>query len=507
MKIVFDPWTEHKIVHQNVRLVFYDIENKKFDNMFILDRQEGPFLLQDPRILGKPTSYKFKYQVQHDEKWVDAVKYKFLIDENECEDILLDLKPITDIERFISTWNNANSELYRFMKRATYKFMRKFWTNTKAEFKNVPELIRYIESQGFQQTLLGNILFYLKIYLELKNDFLEDRIINIPFNDLFENNRFNKIVEEKINVCEKYQDELQTANILIGKLYSLLGNRQHAADYFERAIAFSPNFIEQLDFDQGVYTYSRYADKSYDFSNKINVVDIISSNNDIVILISLDTNFMRYYGPQLLYYINVLKKYQFHLHVIGAENEAKEIIDKAKDLFNMIRGFRGSTNLKDPVFSWENVPKGVADAKTFFATSRYINAEYFMDLYDSDILIMDADMFAQADPEEFIKSLKSFDVAVPFARSTPVICPWRRILAGTVYIKNNKNGRHFIRLVRDYILQHIVKEKAWTLDQNALFYAYESIIQDNLDIKIGRCNDYDRPFVQVASISKLIETV
>lgn len=515
MSLIFNPWTEHNVDHEEIRLVFYDIENNSFDKMLIMNKKDGALVLTDEKINNCPWLYKYKYQ-KKEGTWKDITKYFYLknTDDNEFENFILDNIEIKteELSDFVSKWSHQNSVQNKIIGRAVYKFMRNLWTKQhRNSFKNVPILINFVEKNyGFQKSLLGNVLLYLKIYLELIEDFHNLNLSSKPFDELSEilnsNSNIKNVFVNKIKFCEKYSGTLQMANVLCGKLYSLIGDRESAIIAFTKANQFEQDYIQHLNFDQGLYTFIK-PEKNIMFNNTIKFDGTPKENNNIVFIISLDTKFLRCYGTQLLFYINVLKKYQFHFHIIGEESEVQSVIQETKELFNLIKKYRNSNSvLVEPNFSTEKIPNNVTDYKTYFASSRYINAQYFLDKYKSDIYIMDADLSITSDPESFINSLKVFDVAIPFSSGISNVCPWRRLLAGNVFIKNSENGRYFLQLIRDYTLDNIYKPQAWTLDQNALSYAYEEVLSSNKQIKIGNCNDYNRPMAQ-PSINRQIETL
>src|SRR5699024_4280071 len=112
------------------------------------------------------------------------------------------------------------------------------------------------------------------------------------------------------------------------------------------------------------------------------------------------------------------------------------------------------------------------------------------------IYIMDIDLFVINDLTNYINSISKYDIALPFSRGLLSFTPWRRILAGNVYLKNNENSKEFLDFTKSYILGHIYEPNSWTLDQNSLSYAYENVIEKNTYIKISNLNNYKRPLAQ-----------
>lgn len=108
-------------------------------------------------------------------------------------------------------------------------------------------------------------------------------------------------------------------------------------------------------------------------------------------------------------------------------------------------------------------------------------------------------MFSKSDTfeiQDYIKFLGKYDLSLPFSAGTMVLLPWRRIMAGNVFLKNNTSSREFMGYVRSYILDNINSEFTWTLDQNALTYAYEKVKETNEKIKIINSYLFERPMNQ-----------
>lgn len=117
-----------------------------------------------------------------------------------------------------------------------------------------------------------------------------------------------------------------------------------------------------------------------------------------------------------------------------------------------------------------------------------------MEKFDSNLLILDADMFLTDDLTKYLNTVKKFDVAIAFSKSVTTTLPWRRLMAGNIYLTNNDKAKMFIDLTKDYIVDNLKEKKSWTLDQNALNYAYETIFEYYPDIKFGNTYEIKGPF-------------
>ncbi|GGK28993.1 hypothetical protein GCM10010965_22290 [Caldalkalibacillus thermarum] len=539
MALVFNPWKNHGLPDEQVRLVIKDFDSKAFYKIEIIHKADGDYVLTDKKIETNKWRFKYKYQVKQ-EKWVDVTPYMEMITEkekHEFEHVLLDRAALKqeEVPGFIARWENDAEACLKVMGKAAYKFIRKLWTDPSFSPQNVPAIVQYVkEKKGFTASFSGNLFFYFSIYLELKALFERQQLQHHSYADWLETINTDRAVADAIKKlikqCEDFASSLQLATVLKAKLESLLGNRKKAAATFHQAALFEPDYLKYLHFDQGVYTYSDFQVRQPWASKVIILIDRLKKSNkpnnleaakdrvtfvgqppagghdDLIILISLDEKFMRCYGSQLMFYVNVLKQYQFHFHLVGDIPQAEKVIQETESLFHSIHRYRGTLSaVKKPSFSMERVPEHVQDQKTYYACSRYLIAEQIMDRFDTNLYIMDADIILLSDPAPYFQKLQQYDVAIPFSAGVVIACPWRRLMAGNVFIKNNPPGRQFLALVRQYIHEHTGKPAAWTLDQNALCYAFECM-RNNQDILIGNCNQYVKPMEQ-GSIHKLIETL
>ena len=138
---------------------------------------------------------------------------------------------------------------------------------------------------------------------------------------------------------------------------------------------------------------------------------------------------------------------------------------------------------------------------TYFACARFVNAGKFIDKFKSDIVTLDADFVITDDLQKMINEITKNDVALTITTGFTSFVPWTRFMGGTLYIKNNAQGKNFLKETRDYILSNREKKNTWPLDQNALCYAFESASKN---MKIGDISGYPRPLTQ-PNIRRFIE--
>ncbi|WP_409295029.1 hypothetical protein V1498_17550 [Peribacillus sp. SCS-26] len=455
------------------------------------------YTLEDQTVIENSWNFKYKFQLFKNGRWEDETKYFSLGEEFNIEEFLLDKLKVDDdtLNKWIKMLvDHKSSHLLLQFRTAITLFMRSLWSERLSSHKNAKRLIQALKSQiHYEASLLGNIVFYLENYLEIKQEMTKRGHYAKTYQHFIKNKENYSYLETFIEKLEKHSSTLQMANVLSGKLYSFLGQREKAIKCFQKALLFSENYIPFLNFDQGLYTYSDLLPVKK-MNGKIEILFDNKKRNNTVLLISVDQRFLRLYGINLMFMAMVLKKYHFHFHVIGNKNEVEKCVSETISLFNTMKSFRQSESpIIHPTFSMEDIPKGVPEMKTYFACARFLTARYFMDYFNSDLYIMDADLFTNSDPGPFLKSIKQYDVGLAFAGGICTLCPWRRIGAGNVFLKNNHYSRSFISFVEDYIYTNLPKEKTWTLDQNALSYAYEQMAT-NPSVNIGNLGN--RPFYQ-----------
>lgn len=513
MSILLMPWSNY-FEKKDLRIIFYDNKNKEVYQKFPIKQGEH-FLLDDNYILDNLKEFKFKYQEKND-KWENITEYAPLKDMKSFDSFLLNTSKNENILTYdilLSSFaNDMTQEEEKLLSISVYNIMRNFiWANARVvDFKNVKSFIDAMKRKGVKTSFLSNVLFYLEKYIKLKELFIEHSLTSLNFHKNFPmeiNDSLRKALDDIVTDCVS-QSDLQAADIIRGKILSFLGNREEAATIFSKAFKYESNHIvDFLRFDEGANTFVVQLNEEIGTKKRtIRFLTEYDHPDDTVILISVDVNFLRYYGAQLLFYISALKKYHFHFHVIGDPFEVGSTISETHDLMDKINKYRNSRKVNLPTFSTEEVPEYVKESKTYFACSRYLHAREIMNRFDKHVLIIDADMFIESDLKGYLDNLKKTDITLPFASGIVTLCPWRRILAGNVFLGNNENSRKFLEHVEKYIYHNLDKTFNWMLDQNALSYAYEKIYSFESNILIGNCNMFKRPMLQ-KPIGRLVERV
>ena len=99
------------------------------------------------------------------------------------------------------------------------------------------------------------------------------------------------------------------------------------------------------------------------------------------------------------------KKLSFPFSCNWRIEESRLVTNQALKLFDKMSAFINiNASPIKPSFSTERCPDFVKEAKTFYACARFLNAVYFMEYFNTDLLIIDADMFINDDIAPYRKN-------------------------------------------------------------------------------------------------------
>ena len=228
------------------------------------------------------------------------------------------------------------------------------------------------------------------------------------------------------------------------------------------------------------------------------MIDNVTNNKfNTIILMSVDSNFLKKYGMHLFSNIIALKEYHFHIHLIGEKSLIMETMASAKSLFEqMVIFYSPKIEVVRPTYSIEEVPVYVKQLTTYYACSRFIHADYFMETFNKNILVFDADYSINDSFQKMFKQIEKLDVGMSIRNTRACMSLWTRFMGGSVFFKNNDNAKRYIKHLREYILKGLSIENSWILDQNALAYASEKMLEERNDFNIENI-PYDlKPFKQ-----------
>lgn len=447
-------------------------------------------------------NFNFKVQEKVNKRWVDKVKYfyvgnlaDFLCDEINYSD--------DDLKIIINHYYNLEDYIFPHVRQLINKTVRHLENKSGLSNKNIRQYLKLLEEYEKDiPDLWRNINVLIKHLYKLKNNLIKNNILNLNYQKISSSKEDNVVNfrEFLIKECELLKNyNLPFADFLAGRHYSVLQNRNEAAILFQNFLSYEVPF-EKLLISIGISTYFDIKDEIEDIP-KVNSPIFIDKQpvnyTNTAIIVSVDINYLRKYGPQLFVSIIALKKYQVHIHVIGDYSDSTDAINEAKELFNKILLFyKTEKEVRIPTFSTESIPDFVKDDITYYACSRFVHANSFKNWFNTDILIIDVDFLITDDLKNMMKKISNYDVALTLTEGITSMTPWTRAMGGTLYLNHNSRSEKFIEYTRNYILYGLSFENSWILDQNALCYAQEKLSSKDDEIKIFSIPYKIRPLKQ-----------
>lgn len=492
------------------RIVIYNVKKKQF-----FDRRQvkynKPFIINDKVINNNIIDYKFKFQERINNEWIDVKNYFYLEKSIFIRQFWTNKVKMKDedIKEIITYFCTADERKY-------YTILSEAMTRTvnyivKGKEPNYKNILYYFELQKNMEIavpeLWENISIYFNELIEIKSEFKERKLPGVSFIKISEKLKKDDTFYNFIHKKALYLQSLkfQFSEVLAGLLYSLIEKRNEAFKCINKSLSYKNNYIVDFNLGLGLNTYIKSVEK-IPFNNNIKThYENNIQEREITFLIALDESFLRKYAMQMFYSIIALGKYSFHFHIVLESQEPDKLVNESLSIFNEMKRFYSSgSNDVSITFSTENVPSNFSDKTTYFACSRFLNASKFMDMFNSDIITLDADFVVTDDFRKMIVELRKHDIGVTITTGFSTLYPWTRFMGGTLYLKHNEKSRSFINHTKDYILSNSNKSNAWTLDQNALCYAYEEVKREYPDIKIGDLSTIPRPLTQ-PNIRRFIE--
>lgn len=492
------------------RLMYYDLRQKKYFKKQIVEPGET-IEISNRVILQNILNFKFKFQKYEKDTWVDVSKFFFLENARNIKTFLVDESNMNkdEIIRTISIFAEDKNNLNYSLAVLTFKKTVIHISNTDLEkVENIKKYLEIASSYFNEMTpLWKNINVYLDFILRRKTYFTKENLMKKSYDELahiFKTNvEHRNFIHNEIQELNKY--DLETSYILKGLYYSFLKERKSATREFKSAIEGDTKLILDMGIGEGIFTYIDNVNNDGKYYNEIIDLNSVDETSEFTVLMSLDPTFMRKYGPQLFYSIISLKKQHFHFHLVGEPDEIHEIFTESINLFNTMKTYiKPSQSVIEPTFSYETCPDYVKDPITLYACARFLNAPRFMEKFDSKILIIDADYYINNGFEKYFAKLKETDISMAVSGGVKSMRPWGRYMAGSVYVDRNEIGQLFLKELNSYIIENLRSEHTWTLDQNALTYAMESVENKRSAMNFGNAYKFPRPLVQ-PSIRRFVE--
>jgi hypothetical protein len=282
--------------------------------------------------------------------------------------------------------------------------------------------------------------------------------------------------------------------------------RGHVASLFDRELAYKyysaakvqSDVVKQFYIDQGINTYFSSIESLPRLVGKPEYQFPHSSSARLSVVLSMDAGFCSAYLPLVIHYVRHLPEFHYHFVFVG---DGREVSACEEMLETLLVAQEKCAGRKIDNFSYSrmSVPASVKDKVTLYACARYFAAADLLGRFEG-VYIMDVDIQLTADPTSYFSSFWGYDVCLPETLSLGQLMPWRRFMAGNVFVRDSLAGRAFLHVVCDYMRAGLLCNGSWTLDQNALCYAMEV-----MDVKVFNLNTRGRPTSQ-HKINKLFET-
>lgn len=199
----------------------------------------------------------------------------------------------------------------------------------------------------------------------------------------------------------------------------------------------------------------------------------VVKNDKPTFFMACDSAYFYQHAISAIYSIYEVNKDQANIHIhfynpsLSAMNKLNEIIEKL-----------GVVCISS---TFELIDYSLDNIKTWYASRRFIAAEYLLNTISSPIIIIDSDCLIRRSWNEWFKwadkdiVVNSNDGRFPF---------WESVNAGFVYLGGGKESKKYSRLVSGFIEDNLGKNNSvWFLDQVALSVAMEHSTITHSNIK------------------------
>lgn len=265
---------------------------------------------------------------------------------------------------------------------------------------------------------------------------------------------------------------------MIGQLHSL-SSRESAANAFETARNNKHiSLISDFYWDSGALTYfsetgvkqrQRRFELLPDISIQSPLGKKVSSN---AIVISVDSNFFRIYGPMIFFNAQQLRDTDYVIILCAEKKESDSTLADADEYLRALSKLNRQpvpSNLRIKII---DVPPEVGDHKTFYACARFLALPQLLTEY-TIVYAMDADLFMTRDPRPFLSATYQSVLRAPETQGLLGIPPWRRYMAGNLVAHHDLLDSVILDRLLRYLSAGLPEPSSWMLDQNAITYAVE----------------------------------
>ncbi|WP_429114183.1 hypothetical protein [Aeromonas veronii] len=279
----------------------------------------------------------------------------------------------------------------------------------------------------------------------------------------------------------------------------LLMSSDSRLDYFRMSVDFYEGNSEKAwDVLQGLGRHDRKVHGFYgvgleslvkdrDWANNLKINEIekdlvvnIRSNKEkkYVILFSADSNYFKRFYKYSLYNIDTNPDAIFHYHIVNPDSEVIDIVNSYdNEVVNFSFEYVGDESL----------------TKAYYASSRFLIAPKIMTIYQKPFFIFDIDSKLVGNLDNLFETGRWSREKLSLRVSPALELPWQKIVANAIYVPFNECGRTFLDRVARYLSLSFSLNRdrqLWWIDQNAMFFAYESFERIEYQRWTGLINDY-----------------
>lgn len=285
-----------------------------------------------------------------------------------------------------------------------------------------------------------------------------------------------KAVSERIDPAAYGSGSLEELLMLVmmGQAESMW-SRDAAGETFEKVRRHERHeMIANSGWDRGALSYfneRQVESANRDGGSSISPIPALAGS-DQAIVIAMDPNFFRIYGPMVLMNAQQVREIDFVLLLCASPEESEEVTEDALVFLEGLSRLNrqpgpGHIHLHDtPVPDW------VVDRTTFYACARFLALPQLLSQYRS-VYAIDADLLMRNDPAPFMKSISGLPMSAPRNLGSISVAPWRRYMAGNFVASSALSESPALTDLLAYISAGLGQKQAWTLDQNALSFAIE----------------------------------
>lgn len=321
---------------------------------------------------------------------------------------------------------------------------------------------------------LVDVLVYAKLLLDLK--LVQYRVGGYRVNDQLPQ-EVSVELERIRRIGMSFPFMPLTSSLCIG-IIDALGYRGEASAIANRVR--SRFQISQNSAETGVFTFgevkSSFPSLGVQFHDLVGET-VASGSEQTTILYSGNPDFYRAYLGRIFYFMTVFEEYHYHFSLLGARKEASEFVDEMMQLWNAMASIKRQDSRNRLSVSFAEVPEHLPSRVSFLASARYLFAAQNIEKFPNGLWIHDIDLYPDGDFRPIIGRIpETADIAISLSPFLGGLLPWKRFLAGNVYLRSTPKARRFLTHVQEYLDYWLQADGSWMIDQNALAYGVEKTL-------------------------------